>query len=381
MKTMKNSWLSLIKYSSFLLLLLVTLSARCQENMFVNLSRLDGIDITPDNIFNFEIINNVGISKDVTIKGILSYKQSRLNFSYSFKTQLVIGKNSFSKDKVINPVWQFSDPALRELFFNYKKLPQGNYEYCVSVQIVGGGDQNQNEAGSDCIYQKADDIFLINLVSPDDNAKIYEHNPMLSWIVNYPFASELIYRVRLTDLKKGQNNISAITRNLPIYQDEHVLSTNIVYPVSAKPLEVFQPYVWTVDAYYKGILLGGAEVWKFTIIDDSVMNGIPRETSFIDFTKEEGKKPFYAIGNIKLKYVLEDTEDDLLSLKLQNSEGQTIKLPIEQLKCTYGDNRFVIDLRDKPAYKHLATYHLTITTQKGKQYQLVFKYVNPDFFK
>jgi hypothetical protein len=301
---------------------------------------------------------------------------------YTFNTTLQPGMNAFSKDNVGSPTWTFSDNALKELFFNYARLPQGTYEYCVELTIKPQGQETQpSEPVDACLYNTARDIFLINLVSPENDAKLYEHNPMLNWVVNYPFASELTYRVRVAELKKGLNAENAITRNNPMYQDNNVMGTTVTYPVTAKPLETWQPYVWTVDAYYKGILLGGAEVWKFTIIEDSLLKGIPRDQGDIDVKKEEGNMVLYAVGDLKLKYVVEDLQVDDLQLKLTDKSHKEIKLQQKSLHAVYGDNRFVLDFKEKDALKHNKDYILEITSQSGAVYHLLFKYINPDFLQ
>ena len=132
---------------------------------------------------------------------------------------------------------------MRELFMDYGKLPQGTYEYCVSVIPQQTNPEVGNtDITTECSYKTIKDLFLINLIDPENNAKIYEHYPMLSWVVNYPFASQLQYRLRVVPVYEGQRNENAITRNNPVFEDKNVFGTSLVYPVTAKPLELFQPY-------------------------------------------------------------------------------------------------------------------------------------------
>ena len=76
-----------------------------------------------------------GRNRDVSITGTVIYKRSGLRFSYKFSTTVYPGMNFFFKDKVFNPNWQFSDNGLKELFFDFKKLPQGTYAYCVEIAL------------------------------------------------------------------------------------------------------------------------------------------------------------------------------------------------------------------------------------------------------
>jgi len=380
-KTKKATYYTRNLVALVCLVLLIPISAPAQlGSVIVNLATLDGIELNPNNVFNFNIINNEKETRNVKVTGTIRFRQSTLNATYTFDARLYAGNNQFSINTVHNPQWSFSSNALKELFNDYGKLPQGTYEYCVSVQLQKINPENFNDNPvNDCIYQTVNDIFLINLIDPEDDAKIYEYYPMLSWVVNYPFANELTYRVRVVELKKGQNNVSAINRNNPFFQEQTVASTSIVYPVTAKPLQLFQPYIWTVDAYYKGILLGGAEAWKFTIIEDTLLKETPTVQSYFDFKKHIGEIEITALGKLKLKYHL-DKPVDTLSIHVFDSKGEEIELPDKKIPLKNGNNLLDIVLHDRVYLKHNKKYNLEISVE-GIQYNVPFIYVNPLFIK
>jgi len=365
------------------LMLLVTTEHRAYAQdlrVVVDLSTVDGIELTPKNVYNYRIINNSAEFKEVLVTGTLKFRNSTLRASYVFNTNLYPGSNQFSEANVLNPAWQFSDNALKELFFTYGKLPQGTYEYCVSIRLKKVISENPaSDPVNDCIYQTVDDIFLINLLSPEDDAKIYEHNPMLSWVVNFPFASALTYKVRVAELKKGQSNVSAITRNNPVYQESNVSPTNIIYPVTARPLQTFQPYVWTVDAYYKGILLGGAETWKFTIIEDSLTEPVNKPHSYYDFVKHIGETTITAPGAIKLKYN-SDRATDTLDVTVMDSKGNGVRNGEKRLPIVNGPNFIEIPFHEHVPLKHNRRYTLRLGIN-GKSYDVPFIYQNPLYIK
>lgn len=348
----------------------------------INMGVLESLEVTPDNIFNYQLVNNESQTQKVTVTGTLVYKQSGLRLSYKYNTTLQPGANHISSDMVLDPHWQFSNSALKDLFLLYKKLPQGTYEYCVSVALDNHNSEQQFEDPIDaCVYYTVNDIFLINLVTPEDDAMIYEYNPLLSWVVNYPFASELSYRIRLVQQQKGQSNEQAVTRNNPIYTEKNLLGTGLVYPVTAKPLEPHMPYVWTVDAYYKGLLLGGTEAWKFTIVEDSILKPVPVETSYLDVRREWGAVPLTVVGELKLKYVLNEKRRDVLQLKLYQGKGKEVDLKSNHWDVTYGDNRTILDFKNDSGLKHGKTYDLTVTNTAGLRYVVSFTYMNPDFIE
>ncbi len=364
----------------FILIFYVNMVSAQIPAMVVNLAMLEGQDLTPDNIFNIQIISNESVSKRVTVMGTISYKRAIHNIRYTYTTTIQPGVNSLSKDVVGHPDFVYSSTALKELFQNYHKLPQGTYEYCVSIAFEKNkSEQLLGDPVVSCIYQTVNDIFLINLVAPEDDAEIYEHYPMLSWVVNYPFASELQYRLRVAERKEGQNKQSAINRNNPVYKDKHVFATSQIYPVTARPLKTHQPYVWTVDAYYKNILLGGAEVWQFTIVEDDTTKVPDANTSYVDVRKDRGFNMIYAKGELKLKYFLGEKEVDTIKMSITKPNGKNINMVQPEWVVKYGDNRMVIPFREDYNLKHKKDYKLEFTNGKGKKYMLLFKYINPEF--
>lgn len=364
-----------------LLLLLAGPAAHAQfSGITVDMSMVDGIELNPDNVFNYRINNQKGKTVQAEVTGRLHYRRSALMFTYKYTVSLQPGITTISRNTIPSPAWSFSDNGLKELFFNYGKLPEGTYEYCVSVVLKNTGETVPSADPDACVYQTVNDIFLINLIDPENDAKIHEYNPMLSWVVNYPFASELTYRIRVAELKQGQNAQNAITRNNPMYEDSHVMATGTVYPVTARPLVKFQPYVWTVDAYYKGILLGGSEVWKFTIIDDSELKAVSVDQSYYEFEKHNGDTRLYAVGQLKLKYVCE-LNTDTLQLKLFDGSGTEVPLPNKSMPLVLGDNRLVLEIQDKINLKHKEKYQLSITRGDKRMFLVPFTYINPLFLQ
>ena len=361
------------------LLLWACTAAHAQfSGIMVDMSPVDGIELNPDNVFSYRINNQKGKTVQAEVTGRLQYRRSALMFTYKYTVSLQPGITSISRNTIPSPAWTFSDNGLRELFFNYGKLPEGTYEYCVSVVLKNTGESSTAGEPDACVYQTVNDIFLINLIDPENDAKLHEYNPMLSWVVNYPFASELTYRIRVAELKQGQNAQNAIARNNPVYQDNHVMATGTVYPVTATPLVKFQPYVWTVDAYYKGILLGGSEVWKFTIIEDSELKAVPADQSYYEFEKHNGDTRLYAVGQLKLKYTC-DLNTDTLQLRLFNSSGTELPLQDKTMPLVLGDNRLVFSIQDKLNLTHQGKYQLSLSRGDKRTFIVPFTYINPLF--
>jgi len=351
------------------------------QQMIVNLAPIDGVDITPDNVFNYEVQSNIPKVVQATITGVIHYRGSNTRMSYTFKCNIHQGMNSISSI-VAAPQWTFSSSALHELFLNYKVMPSGTFEYCVTVVPLSTGipGDKTGSAFDECMIHRSDDIFMINLLSPEDKAKLPdEFNPMLAWFANYSFSNDLQYRVKVAEIKQGQNAQNAITRNQPFFDQSNVMQSSITYPVYAKPLAANQWYAWTVDAYFKGLLLGSAETWKFIIPVDSSKPALPGSNAYIDIKLEKGAVQQYANGQLKLKYVLNDAMTDTLHLQLLDAKNKPVTIKPSMLPAVYGDNRFVLNLQDSCSLKHNASYTLKVLTNTNHNYTLPFKYANPEF--
>jgi hypothetical protein len=370
------------KYILWLVLSLLSMRLQAQQGeLHLNLASLDGIEITKDNIIQYQIASSMSQTTHVLVEGTLRYRKSDLRISYRFEVDLLPGINNIRKS-VQEVSLQYSSNALKELFEYYGTLPQGLYEYCVRVvPNYNNSEKNNGVVFNECLYNRATDLFLISLLNPENKAKIYEYQPLLSWVANYAFASQLEYKIRVAEILNGQNATVAINRNNPVYQEQHLQQTSIVYPVYAKPLKVNQPYAWTVDAYYKGILLGGAEPWIFTIVEDSALSAVPRNPAYVDIKKDLAYYDLYAPGILKLKYELKELKQDTLSLTLLDQDNKMVKLPDNLLNCVYGDNRFIINFHEDAPLKHLKSYQLNLQSQTGNIYRILFKYVNPELIK
>lgn len=373
---MKNKLPILLLLASFLWM---APKAQAQGTIIVNLAQLDGIDLTPDNLLNFQVQSGYHRSTEALITGTIRYRSHpEFSISYQFAYTLQPGLNMISRD-FVSPRFRYSSSALRELFEQYKKLPEGIYEYCVSVQPDYQSHEVAAETFSQCVYHRSAPVFLINLVNPEDKAKIYNYYPVLSWMVNYPIPAALSYRIRVAKIKPGQNAETAVKRNPADYEEKGLSAFSKIYPVYATPLVVNQPYAWTVDAYYKGILLGTAQPWQFTIVEDSLIKGVPLDPSYVDIKRETGKYKLYAPGILKLKYDLEERKRDSLSLTLLNKNQKEVKLKENVLQAVNGDNRYILNFKDNQPLKHLQHYTLIIHSQSGAEYRILFQYINPDY--
>ncbi len=363
------------RYFSVVLITFMSYWVSAQKGIVINLAPIDGVSISPDNILNYQVQCANGGS--VQINGRIRYRNSDLYLFYTFSYTLRAGTNIIAADQV-HPKWEFSSPALQSLFFNYKVLPTGTYEYCVTVVPSTTIKESVTANFEECLFHRADDFFLINLIDPSNKEKLKEYYPPLSWVANYSFSNELTYRIRVAPMKQGQNAMNAVMRNQAIFDENNLSQNSIVYPVYATPLVANQWYAWMVDAYYHGILLGSSEAWQF-IIPDTLDPAKKGNRSYIDIKRESGLNKLSALGELKLKYLLDNAQTDSLYLEINDENGKKRPLDANKLKAVFGDNRYELDLVNGSNLKHLKKYTMIIKTKSGHEYRLTFQYINPDF--
>lgn len=360
----------------FFLLVLIALSSQvyAQQDYLVQFGSLVANTVSKQNHLNYTIYSSENRVELFTVEGKISFRGSKAFVQYRGSIKLNQGSNLVS-DNIKNVQYSYSSATVKKLFEQHGKLPNGDFSYCVYIYKPGG--ESLNAVAENCIYSENTDMFILNLVSPDDKAKLKELNPLFNWMVNSSIVSDLTYKLRVVEIKEGQKAANAIMRNRPVYEESGIRSFSQVYPFTAKSLEYFQPYAWTVDAYYRDVHMGSAETWQFVIIDDSLMAGIPKDVPYLDFELEKGGNKVFAVGELKLKYYLKEHSFETFKIALFDEKNTAVWN--SELKCVTGDNWFALDFKTRPKLKHLKRYQLNLKNEFGKEFKVLFQYVNPDF--
>ncbi|RYD98697.1 MAG: hypothetical protein EOP54_06780 [Sphingobacteriales bacterium] len=360
----------------FILLQLFTVAGYSQPaNFSVSLATVDAGMLNKKSLFDFQVTSTSATVKNVMLKGTVKYRNQPYKVAYTLKFLAQPGVNNIA-EYAHRAVFEYSSSSVKELFELFDRLPEGTLQYCVTLGSVDG--ESTFAGVEDCTFGKHEDLFLINLIDPENKAELYELNPMLSWVANYPFASSLAYKIKVVEMKQDQNVINAIKRNNPVYEEKGLMQLSINYPIYAKPLQVGSTYAWTVDAYYKDLLLGGAEPWQFTIIEDSILAINPQDISFYEFEKHQAETQIYAVDSLKLKYE-SFHEQDTIQIEYLSAEGKSLlKMPYP---CMPGTNMMALDLRASDKFKHAKVYRAIIRLANGKTFTVPFKFIKSEFIK
>lgn len=357
-----------------------TKTATAQETFLL---QLDGTIVPGQprvDLLNYTVISQAAAPVRVRLKGALRFYNAADYIRYEKEVVLQSGLNLIRE--VAAPVaLQFSGNALRELYTTHGKLPLGRMEYCVTIEEYrrNGEQMGWQPARQECTFINNDDLFMIELLLPEDGAKLKEFHPQLGWMVNSPLAGELTYRLMLAPKQQHQSKQDAIKRNRLQYDEKNIAGMFQVYPVYAKPLVYDQPYVWNVEAYYKGYLMGTAVPWEFVILPDTLRDSVAYSSAYLDIMKDVGTYNVIAPGVLKLRYELKMSAADSLTFSLLDKDQQPMKfkVPVDG-SMKYGDNRMVIDFYNHQPLKHKKKYTLLVSGRHFKDRRIEFTYYNPD---
>ncbi len=79
--------LQLLRPFCVLLVLLVAAGrGQAQTGLMLNLSPLDGVALTPDNVFGFTLQSNIAAVTEAVVKGSLRYRDGGHYFTYTVRT-------------------------------------------------------------------------------------------------------------------------------------------------------------------------------------------------------------------------------------------------------------------------------------------------------
>jgi hypothetical protein len=379
MKNPKRSiFAKLLKIAFLKLSYLIILCLPVNAEVRITLSPTLNHTLSLQNLSNLVIANDGIMLKDVWLRGTVRLKASNQTLKFSKQVNLSNGDNKFSYDMLKN-VMVYSSVDLRTYTEQFGILPADEFEYCVFLNATDV-ERSGNAIAEECTYGSSTSNELLTLISPNDKAKLNEFYPTLVWMANLSSVAGITYRLRLVELQQNQSAMNAVLRNKAMVDMRGIRTQMEVYPVTAQPLELWHHYAWKVEAFYNGLKIASSEAWSFCIVDDSILNLVPKHQDFIDIKRDNFLKSTYAVGELKLFYELSDAKNENLQIRLFDADNEEVNLHgRSKIALKYGDNKFVLKLNTNPKLKHLKPYKIRCITASNRNYDVDFIYINPDF--
>ncbi len=357
-----------------IIILLFSTSLKGQEDYTVMFSPLLYNQIQTEGLREIHVLNN-GENTTVDISGVLTFGQKSLNAKFSMTTTLASGVNTITLPYLQQ--WIYSHHALKELIINYNSFPAGDFQLCLTIKSRVANKETGFRTFKECHYGVNDPLFLIQLIEPADESYLNTFWPNFIWVANHTAGFELQYNAKVVEMKGKQSAHVAINRNSAMYSLTNEFNSSFVYPNFAKPLENDKKYAWQVYAYYKKIYLGKSEVWTFQFKPEELNEKPIVSIPYLDVKNEKGRGVFDIYGLLKLKYVLNSSLEDTLNIQIYSSKDK--KIAEKKVSILKGDNFIDWDFYNSNPLRHDKFYKATLKTTSEEEYNIHFKYFNPDF--
>lgn len=145
---------------------------------------------------------------------------------------------------------------------NAGSFPAGNYTVILILYDYLTGEP----IGEGEFYQYVENPSPPELITPFDEESIEDsYSTIFSWLPPVPAGLEIrTYNIRVVEILEGQNKTQAITSNPAWFEEQDLLSTSLVFPISARTFENGSQYAWQVEAFNQGsVSIGSSEIWSF----------------------------------------------------------------------------------------------------------------------
>lgn len=367
---------------ALLLSIITSSTVFSQYKVIITLQRPPLNQLNISHIWSLTLKNTTSADLKIYLKGFASEeKRGTIVEGESKIFTLPTGENRYGYNDFKNGTVNWINKDLQEILLRTGNAPEGNYTICVTAF----NEDNEIIGKENCIEHTVDLLSSqeIMLVSPDDGENIdIKENLTFTWMPINP-ASKDGYKLKLVEIIGNQSIDEAINKNNALFSEKGIKTTTLLYPISAKKLELGKKYGWQVSI--KGIDEKEeikSETWSFSIISSEIVeekkeikNTLDILKYFIDL-KEEPDDNYTVIYNdtLNVQFMNDYSSNEKLiinifdeSLKLIN-EGKTKEL---DFKVINGLNRISINTK-KLKLQEDKIYLLKITNHK-KNYYINFK--------
>ena len=170
------------------------------------------------------------------------------------------------------------DPRYEESIRRTGGLPDGDYELCVYVRLVG----ENNDIAYDCFQQSIDLMEAPQLFLPDDGETLANKRPEFAWIHAVKPGVEASYTITIVEVHPSQSAEIALQNNLALFKEDNLRTTRFQYPTYAMKLEQGKKYAWGVEI--NGVW---SEIFTFNIAKEEK----PEEKVIIKLTSPTEEQP------------------------------------------------------------------------------------------
>lgn len=357
--------------AGLLLLTLLVQSLSGLAQVSVQLMPVSPVQLKLSDMWRAQLINTSGTEQSVYLKGSVSYSNSTLIVEgVSDPMVLKPGVTLLTPSAVGIKGYQFNSSVSVPNLSSTEVFPFGTYTLCLKVYSNASA-----ELGANCVEATIKPLSPPMLLSPYNQSEIPVSLPLLIWSAPTPVPSgtSLQYELRLVEMLEGQTPTDAIQRNFALIEEKNLSNNFFQYPASATKLEKDKHYAWQITARGDNFLIGSTEVWSFTLSKDTMNVSklyIPDQYYRLKAQPDGG----YGVAIETLGITWEE-EYQPGQVKIQVFDASHKEIQVKELKLSraFGDNRFIINLKETGKFKNGQLYFIEIKGTKSSGV-ILFKY-------
>lgn len=325
--------------SVIMLLLVFQHVSICKAQITATQINSSSLYFKPVDALQLQLSNNGASGLGVLLRGEISGAGFNIRFN-SVNLELNKGLKLVTNAEA-QAKFEFNSAATKAGITAYSPLPVGNYQ--VNITVISSID---NEELAALAYEQ--EVTALNppvLISPPDESSIDTKNPLLMWSPPLPVDARLgtvWYDLVLVEVLPNQSANDAIQRNNPMFKQEKIPATSILYPATAMPLKEGRIYAWQVHARTDATFIGSTEVFTFSL----PLPVTQPETRLYGELKSKLDASVYEANEGKVYFnYREEYKSASLSFKVFNQAGEDVRknCPMEINKQP-GENQYLLDL-------------------------------------
>lgn len=239
-------------------------------------------------------------------------------------------------------------------------LPAGAYTVCYTVsRWISDYTEVMAE---ECINLEIQPLSPPVLNTPYDGEVLDVRTPQFTWLPPSPvqLLGDLNYDIVITRLGTGQNPVSAVQQNMPVYNAGRYRKNFLNYPASAAVLDTGVTYAWCVVAKNSNQVIAQSDVWTFHVNGNNRPVTQPVAAAYVELQRAESAGAAVCVGNVNIAYTnnaldtsvhyllrsIEEGKNQVLSEGrfLVNSGNNFLTLPPAVLKQLQNEKHYLLEL-------------------------------------
>ena len=250
-----------------------------------------------------------------------------------------------------SPVTTFSSGI--EPFLRQGLLPEGTYRLCVS-----GPDGTELDC-EEYHHAVSPNQRCISLIQPKDDTKLSYRVPNFAW-TSIQQTPEVEYILKITE-DQSSGNDRGVHYAKPAFYSEGLPTNLFTYPPMA-PLLQPGDYLWNVDLLFDGSIVCSSLPWKFSITEDSLLNQLPLNLSYVNIDETKNNASLNILGELKLSS--ETNTEVTYTLSAFDESGKQLSLNESSILFAKSQKYVNINLLDLGKFEHGALYTIKLTGEK-----------------